>query len=493
MQYLAADRSISGQRPPPPDPTELIGDLVQGIVRRWRLVLLVALLLVGAVYVLMQARSDIYEVEARLLVKVGPENVDLPVTVSNGAMVSSGVRKEDINSDVILLQSRYLVEYAVDTLGVDAFKVDRPRPTTLIGWLRRGASVTVRAISDGLEALFVALRLTTPLSDRDEIVMKISDNLLVKREGESDVIFLSLELGSAARAVDVLNLMLDRFMLDRAQARRTLGTLDFFHDQVAQTRTELEAVDRQLADLRRSYRLTSIDEERRLLLERAAVIRSDIIEAELARESVVPLQGLAKAVDQARVDRSIGGAGFRDVRDSISELMVKRTGEMGEVSASGKAARELEEKIGALVILLERAVTQEIDKRQSELATLEARLEDLNQAEQALRVLMDDRATVQARLDDHATRLETERVNVQMQEARVANVVLLNPPSAPIEPSGPARLMTSLVSVPLGLILGVLLAGVLAYADPRLQSARQAARIPGLAVLGEMPRRAGRA
>lgn len=488
MQHFGTERSGSGTSTRPPEQVEMIGELFQAILRQFRLVLFVAMALVAMVYVIMQAKSDSYEVEARLLVKVGPENVELPSTVSNGAMISSGVRKEDINSDVILLQSRHLIEQAVDSLGVEAFKVERPRPTTLIGWLRRGASVTVRGVADGIEAVLIALRLTEKLSERDEIVLKLADDLVVMREGESDVIFLSLELGNADLGVKVLDLMIDRFLTDRTQTRRTPGTQEFFEEQVAQGKAALQAADRDLNDLRRTYRLTSIGEERRLLLERSSKVRYDIIEAEQARDSAKPLQGLVASADPARMDGSFGGATFRDVRDNISAMMVQRTANIGQFSASGKAARELDEKIGALLLLLDRAVAQEIEKRQSELSQIETRLEELNEAEQALELLTAERKTLQTRFDDQSARLEQERINARMQDARLANVAVLSAPSAPIEPSGPARLMTSLVSLPLGLVLGMFLAGALFYADPRLRSARDAGRIPGLTVLGEMPR-----
>jgi uncharacterized protein involved in exopolysaccharide biosynthesis len=360
-----------------------------------------------------------------------------------------------------------------------------------VGWIRRGAGTAARALSDAAEAALVALRLQKALSERDELVLKIADNLIVRREGESDVIVLSLEFGNAARAVDVLNLIVDRFLTDRAAARRTPGTVAFFEEQVTLARARVEEIDVRLNDLRARYQLTSVAEERELLLGRAAEVRTATLDAEQARESVAPLRPMAEALDPRRMVPIMGGSTWEDVRDAISDLMVQRTADVGEISATGRAARELEEKIGALVLLLDKTVAQELVKREAEAAAIEARLSELNVAEQALLLMMSERETMQNRFDDFATRLEEERVNARMQETRVANVAVLAAPALPLEPAGPARLMTSVVSIPLGLVLGVLVAALMAWADPRLMTAREAARIPGLTLLGEMPRRPG--
>ncbi len=188
-------RDPSGTVPPgegPLEPSELIADLAAAILRRWPIVLLVTAVLVAGVYGFMQTRPDIWQVEARLLVKVGPENLEMPTTVSRGALVSNGVRKEDINSDVILLESRHLIAHAVDTIGLQAFRTERPEPATLLAKLRRALSDGVRWVARQAEATLIALGLARPMSERDKLIQRIERNLDVKREGESDVIAVTL-------------------------------------------------------------------------------------------------------------------------------------------------------------------------------------------------------------------------------------------------------------------------------------------------------------
>ena len=61
-----------------PDGAELLLDLARAVLRRWYVVLSALLATVVAVYLAFQSLPDVYEVEARLLVKIGRENLRVP-------------------------------------------------------------------------------------------------------------------------------------------------------------------------------------------------------------------------------------------------------------------------------------------------------------------------------------------------------------------------------------------------------------------------------
>jgi len=487
MVSVLRDLPGSGAATPTIEPAELIAELAAAVLRRWPLVLIVTAVLMSGVYVAMQARSDIYQVEARLLVKVGPENLEIPTTVSRGALISSGVRKEDINSDVILLESRHLIEHAVDTLGIATFRRPVVEPTTFVGKVRRAASNTVRGVAKAVERTLTALRLAKPMSERDKMIERLQDNLVVNREGESDVIEISLHFGDGSIAVSVVDLMIDQFLIDRAHARSSIATAGFFEDQVGLAWAALERVDAEIATLRIGSRLTASADERKLLLERRSAVASSVTDATAAQASVQPIRAFADRIDPARVDpAAMGGAPYGVVLQAIGELMVKRTAEIGQVAASGRAAQEIEERIGALVLLLEQSVAHEIFLHEAERARIDERLEVLNVADQKMLLLLSEREVAQSRYDDYNLRLEEERVNARLEERRLDNIAVLTPPAQPLAPVGPRRLGMSLVSLPLGLIFGVALAGMLGYADTRVFGLRDLARIPGVKVLGEV-------
>ncbi len=68
-----------------PDHAELIADFAAAILRRWLVMLPVTAVPVAGVCSFMQTRPDIRQIDARLLVEVGPGNLELPDGVCWGA------------------------------------------------------------------------------------------------------------------------------------------------------------------------------------------------------------------------------------------------------------------------------------------------------------------------------------------------------------------------------------------------------------------------
>jgi len=66
----------------------------------------------------------------------------------------------------------------------------------------------------------------------------------------------------------------------------------------------------------------------------------------------------------------------------------------------------------------------------------------------------------------------------------VANVTLLSPPVVPIEPVSPRKLLIMVLSLPVGLLLGVALALFVEYVGQAVSTPRDLAGIEGVAYLG---------
>ena len=75
-------------------------------------ILLVFVTTVVCTYAGLALYSDKYDTIAKLLVKVGRETVDPPATTAarGGTLISSGVRREDVASEVQILTSQDIAE-----------------------------------------------------------------------------------------------------------------------------------------------------------------------------------------------------------------------------------------------------------------------------------------------------------------------------------------------------------------------------------------------
>ena len=66
--------------------------------------------------------SEIYQSDAKLLVRLGRESVSLDPTATTGAFISVGqFRENEIKSELEILNSKELVEKVVDAIGPGAF------------------------------------------------------------------------------------------------------------------------------------------------------------------------------------------------------------------------------------------------------------------------------------------------------------------------------------------------------------------------------------
>src|SRR5882724_11503328 len=163
-------------------------DFVATVRRRRRLIGIVFACAVIGAYATLQFISDKYEAEAAVLVKLGRENVEVPNSVSHSGVYSTGVRKEDVNSEIRLLKSRSLTEDAVDEIGVAVFMAEPPKPRGIIALTKYEAKRGYKAVRTQIDNALVALNLAKNLSDREKSIEAIQANLTVEPEKESDVI-----------------------------------------------------------------------------------------------------------------------------------------------------------------------------------------------------------------------------------------------------------------------------------------------------------------
>jgi uncharacterized protein involved in exopolysaccharide biosynthesis len=192
-----------------------------GVVRRRKLLVLATLLgMTITVYVGLSVIPERYEAEARLLVMLGRENIQVPVTVQKGGVYASGVQREEINSDIQLIRSRGLIESVVDAVGVARFRFEPPPPQTLWQHARYFLGQVRRWIQDRAEELLVQLGLKKELTEREKAIELVDGALDVSREGESNVIQIQLRLPSRQVAVLTVEKLVDLYF---AAARRVAG------------------------------------------------------------------------------------------------------------------------------------------------------------------------------------------------------------------------------------------------------------------------------
>lgn len=466
----------------PRDPSELVSLFVSAILQRWRLVLLVAVTMVLVVYAALQMIGDVYTPRANLLVKIGRENIEVPGATGSGNLVSTGVRKEDINSDVSLLGSRALIERSVDALGMEAFQRQQPPAQSVTEVIRQAISRSVQALLRTLEEALISLRLAREQTPREKIINRIENALMVRREGESDVISVILRTPDPDLGVRFLDMHVEQFMTQRSVARRSSGITQFFDDRVAEDKARLDQLDMDIMQLRSQLLLSSVEVERGNLLRRAAELDAAIAAAASASAMA---ETLARFVPgDGDLAQSGAGASPAALRARIADLIIERATLLERFAISAQPLREIDGRIGQLTALLERSAAKEIATLMAERGSIYQRLEILNGGELKLDRLTLERSLARERYGEHRKQRDAARVGAELEQRRIANISVLTKPTRPSLPDAPRRVMIMLISLPLGVLLGLALAALFTYLDPRVLTLNDLTRASGVPALG---------
>ena len=173
-------------------------------------------------YTALSLMTEVYEVHSALLVKLGRENLDGPVTARNGVL-STGVRREELGSEVEILRSSALFEQVVDDIGLEAFRVKRVPPPGVVArakfYTKAGLRWAKRELQEGL----IALDLKKRLSEREAAVALLTDDLTVVPQKEADVIGLDLRLADPALGVRIQETLIRKYLTHRVEVRRNRG------------------------------------------------------------------------------------------------------------------------------------------------------------------------------------------------------------------------------------------------------------------------------
>ncbi len=467
---------------------------------------------------------ETYEAEAKILVKLGRENIsvsNLAPSAQTQVMASLQVRAEDINSEIGILQNRQAIEKLVDTLGIDylAPKVDKP----LIYQIR---DKIMNAIKEALYYLKLKKRL--PLHEK--LVLTIAKNLNVEQIQRSDIIGVTFQWSNPEVAREVVRVLIDLFLQNHITAHKTSEDFSFLQQQVSVASERLNDLEGRLEELKFDENIISFPDQQRLLLERKAElealkkkVETDMVGArkeleeyskELASESEVvkldskynrnpildPLKMklLDLELDKRKLENKFkkGSPPLVAIENEIKKVKARLAAERASVTGvvtMGVNAVYEKTKSGLIQTRVRMAALKEKhDAITKQMKWYDAKLKRLSFSETELKRLdrLIEIETGNYKL--YRKRLEEARVSNLLDARRVVNVKIIDPPSASMVPTKPNKLMVIGLGILLSLITGIALAILFDYMDHTIETAEDVDRHLGLRVLSSIPEGANR-
>lgn len=449
-----------------------------------------------------------YEAVSQLLVKIGREDVYVPLTGSSSLPVARVDREEQINSELEILKSQSLAEDVVKFFGPK--NIYKPEP----GW----------GLGLGLRKMFTDAH--AEISPVQEAVKRLQEDLSVEGIKKSNVISVSFKHEDPRTAADVTNKLID-FYLDRhLEVHKYPQSLEFFEEQSGILKNKLIQAEDALRSFKKRHDLSSLEEERSLLLRQEADWEnslnqtvSQITETEKRiKETNRQLSFVPKTIAQGEeVDHN--PLLISTLQAQLVELQLKEKELLTKYTDQSRLVRNVKEEIGLVrekltaqeqkrygkstfgVNPTHQSLQEEVYRNEAELNALKAKKDILSQQSVAYRKKLDTLNLLEVELNQlqravdvhrqnyqlYLTKSEESRISNAMDQEKIANVSLIQTASPPPEPVSPKVMLNLALGLFLGAFGGLGMAFFIEYMDDSLEKPEDVEEVLKLPVLASIP------
>ncbi|NUM52740.1 MAG: GumC family protein [Candidatus Hydrogenedentes bacterium] len=474
--------------------------------------------------------QEVYRSEAKLLIRLGRENLSVDPTVSGPTLYPSRDRVNEVNSEVSILHSRAIAEKVVDKLGAETFLekpdelLDVQPPVAAMADAQRDLRKIRREVREAEETgagLMVALDLKTPLTPREQAVKAFMENLDVSVEAKTEIINVTFDAPSRPLAQSALDALLQFYLEEHIRVHAAQATPRFFEEQTESLRNELASREQTLDTFRRENGITTIERQKEVLLNQIAGLEEQLSSAQadgMASEKRIhaleaSLEGRSKTLE---ISRTTGVTNYAAdaLKEKLLDLRLKETDlsarypethrplidvrqQIKEAEAALKKENETHTEITTgvdetyqqvqLALVNERAqhvaldaqqasISRELDKQRAQLATLASQEIELQTLEREVALAEKD-------YEQYRDSLQRARISSALDIDKVSNVSVVQPATLPMDPVKPNKLLNLFLGVFLAMFAGITFAFVFDYFDDSVNTPQQVERWVGVPVL----------
>jgi len=489
-------------------------DVFQIIFKRKLQILICFIFIVSIAVAGTSLMTPVYEASTQILVKLGRESVFVP-TAGNVTPILNINREEQVNSEIEILKSRALAEKVVASIG----------PSVLYKSLTEEKSGILNLIMPDKR------REMTPderkAADFESAVADFMEALDVTGIKKSNVIQLSFKNQDPQMAATVVNDLAKMYLDQHLAVHKTPQNVKFFKEQTDLLKNKLEQTEEKLEALRKKHNITSLEQQRTLLLGQSSELNADLnqtislevetekrirqlrkqlesipetisqgvendqnpylmntLEARLVELQLKEKELLTKYTDESRLVQNVKEE-IRVVQQKLKEQESKSYGSRTSVvnPTYQKLKEELLSNEAEIEALKAKKVTQ-----QKHLDDLQIELGNLNQVELELKELEQQIEVDQGNYKLYLTKVEESRISDAMDSEKIASVSVIGPARPPRKPVSPKVMLNILIGIFLGIFGSLTLALFREYLDDRIENIEDVEKALQLPVLASIPR-----
>jgi capsular exopolysaccharide synthesis family protein len=441
---------------------------------------------------------NVYRSEAKLMVRLGRENVTLdPTATTAGQVVStSALRENEMKSELAVVKSRDLAERVVDSLGVSAF------------------------VKPSFFGLFGS---RDPLKARSRAVEVVMNHLEATSEKDSNIITIAYEAKDPHFAQKVVQKFMEFYLEKHLAVNRTPGSHKFFKDQTEKIHAQLMQAEKELGDLKNKTGLSSITEQQKLLLERIGSLEKEYeqtnTDLKASKDKVVAMQALAKQIPASIVTEQTSRPNQANdlMRQKLYDLQLKEQELLSKYTEKNFLVKEIRRQIKNAKALLTSEKPRRTDvstginlthqqlksalvSEEANLAALQAKGQSLSQqivsSKNELKTFNQNAVAVsemerqvqirEANYRKYADKLEQARIDDALEMKKISNLTVAQAPTYPSKPVRPRKALNLALGFMLGGFGAIGLAFIAEYTNRsfnRPEDVEQRLKMPVLATI----------
>lgn len=491
---------------------------------------LVFLAVFGAVCAYTFIAQEIYQSEAKMLIRVGRESLSVDPSVSGPTLYSARDRENEVNSELSILTSRAIAEQVVRELGADAF-LERPDESADVKPPVEGMETAqqdlrkirreVRETSEAGAGLLAALDLTTPLSPQEKAVLTVMDNTHVSVEAKTDIITITYDAPSRPLAQNALATMLQSYQERHIQVHAAQASPEFFEEQTELFRKNLQDREAALTAFREEHQITDMTHQKEVMVVQVSDLEKQVAdissEASASRQRIESIeQALAGRQETLEISRTTGRPNYAAdaLKEKLLELRLQETDLAARYPATHRPLVDIREQIRQaesqlageeethtevttgidasyqqLQLNLENergefaafnaqksVLEDELARQKTELAALAAREFDLAQLEREVELAEKD-------YEQYRESLQRARISAALDVDKVSNVSIVQPATYPMAPVKPRKMLNLALGIFLAFFASITFVMTIEYFDDSVNAPEQIEKWVGVPVL----------
>ncbi len=477
--------------------------LLNGLFRRWKLIVYLTLAILGTVLVGSLLWPPSYQATSSVVI-LGRMYTDL-FTPNRGGGRSTLIisPKDEINSEIEIIRSRPVLDRVVRDLHLDKPRVIQEKGVA--GAIRDAG----RAISRALHEFWVGIGLGKKY-DKNQIfeaaVDRLRSHLSVEPATDSQIIWIRYRDRDPVMSAKVVNRVTEEYQKQHLSINLNRAESSFYNEQIEKVQHDLRGLQEQLLNIKEKSGIVSFSEQSRAILRQLETLDNSRINVQKeiirVRAKVEKIQQLRKAKPELLIPlpELAQEQQLSALEDKYLNLKFQAKTVLQRYTPQSRQYQVVTEQIGVIrreirdhvTTLLERDLARLRELQAEEQATdqtikeLKAQMQSLPAAEMNLGNLERDIDTKQAILSVLLRKYQ-DSLLVRNTDQRLENAKVLSLAAVPLKPEFPKIWLNLLLGLVVALVVSFGIAFFLEYRDDSLKIPEDVERFLGYEVFASVP------